>query len=88
MDILLKLVDMFNASAAMLGRYVPQSKEDVLGLLKHSLALLGGANIWLGNALGIDIQKIINIGIEFVIKYFSLAFNFLMELIKKLAGGA
>jgi len=88
MDILLKLVDMFNASAAMLARYVPQSKEDVLGLLKHSLALLGGANIWLGNALGIDIQKIINIGIEFVIKYFSLAFDFLMELIKKLAGGA
>ena len=83
MDIWLKLINMFNAAAAMLAKYVPQSKEDVLGLLKQCWNLLGGLNVWLGNVLGIDIQKIINIFTEFIIKYFSLAYNFLIELVKK-----
>ena len=84
MDLLLKLVHMFNAAAVMLIGYIPQNKEEVLGLLKKSFGLLGGVNIWLGNVLGIDIQKIINTCIEFIIKYFSSVFNFLMELLKKL----
>jgi hypothetical protein len=75
---------MFNAAVKVVFNFIPQNKEDLLGLLKRSLDLLGGANVWLGNALGIDIQKIINTGMEFIIKYFSLAFNFLVELIKKL----
>lgn len=85
MDLLLKLVHMFNAAAVMLISYIPQNKEEVLGLLKRGFGLLGGLNIWLGNLLGIDIQKIINISIEFIIKYFLLAYNFLMELLKKLS---
>lgn len=84
MDSFFKLVDMFNAAVKVVFNYIPQNKEDFLGLLKQGLGLLGGANIWLGNALGIDIQKIINIVIEFIIKYFSLVFNFLVELIKKM----
>jgi len=84
MDIWLKLFNMFNAAVKVVFNFIPQNKEDLLGLLKRSLDLLGGANVWLGNALGIDIQKIINTGMEFIIKYFSLAFNFLVELIKKL----
>jgi hypothetical protein len=68
----------------MLAEYIPQNKDDVLRLLKHIWSLLGGANVWLSSVLGIDIQKIINIFIEFIIKYFLLAFNFLIELIKKL----
>ena len=83
MDIWLKLINMFNAASAMLAKYVPQSKEDVLGILKQCWNLLGGLNVWLGNVLGIDIQKIINVFTEFIIKYFSLAYNFLIELIKK-----
>ncbi|MEK7463107.1 MAG: hypothetical protein AAB621_01950 [Patescibacteria group bacterium] len=85
MDIWLKLFNMFNAAAKAIFDYIPQNKEDLLGLLKQGLGLLGSVNIWLGNALGIDIQKIINIFTEFIIKYFSLVYNFLMELIKKLA---
>lgn len=88
MDLLLKLVHMFNAAAAMFIGYIPQNKEEVLGILKKSFGLLGGLNIWLGNLLGIDIQKIINISIEFIIKYFLLAYNFLIELLKKLSEGA
>ena len=88
MDIFLKLFNMFNVAVKVVFNYIPQNKEDVLGLLKRSLDLLGGANVWLGNVLGIDIQKIINTGIEFIIKYFSLAYDFLAELIKKIAGGA
>ena len=84
MDIWLKLFNMFSAAVKVVFNYIPQNKEDLLGLLKRSLDLLGGANVWLGNALGIDIQKIINTCIEFIIKYFSLAFNFLVELTKKL----
>jgi hypothetical protein len=68
----------------MLAEYIPQNKDDVLRLLKHIWSLLGGANVWLSSVLGIDIQKIINIFIEFIIKYFLLAFNFLIELTKKL----
>jgi len=83
-DLLIKLFDMFNAASKAIFNYIPQNKEDLLGLLKRSLVLLGGANVWLGNALGIDIQKIINTFTEFIIKYFSLAFNFLIELLKKL----
>lgn len=88
MDIFFKLFNMFNAAVKVVFNYIPQNKEDVLGLLKRSLDLLGGANIWLGNALGIDIQKIINVFTEFIIKYFSLAYDFLVELIKKMSGGA
>ncbi len=75
---------MFNASAAMLARYVPQNKEELLELFKKVFGALGGLNIWLGNVLGIDIQKIINISIELLIKYFSLVYNFLLDLLKKL----
>lgn len=85
MDTLLKLLHMFNAAAVMLAGYIPQNKEEVLDLLKKGFGLLGGLNIWLGSVLGIDIQKIINICIEFIIKYISLAFNFLIELLKKLS---
>jgi len=85
MDLLVKLFDMFNAAAAVLAKYIPQDKEDVLVLLKHFWGFLGGVNIWLGNVLGIDIQKIINIVAEFFVKYFIIAFNFLIELIKRLA---
>jgi len=88
MDIWLKLFDMFNAAGAMLAKYVPQNKEEVLGLLRQGWNLLGGLNVWVGNVLGIDIQKIINIFAELVIKYFSLAFNFLAELVKRMAGEA
>lgn len=84
MDILLKLVHMLNATVVMFAGYIPQNKEDVLELLKKSWVLLGGINIWLGNVLGIDINKIINIFSEFIIKYFSLALNFITELLKKL----
>jgi len=84
MDILPKLINAFNSYAAMLAEYIPQNKDDVLRLLKHIWSLLGGANVWLSSVLGIDIQKIINIFIEFIIKYFLLAFNFLIELTKKL----
>ncbi|MHB9019917.1 MAG: hypothetical protein ACYC3G_03560 [Minisyncoccota bacterium] len=85
MDMLLKLVHMFNATAAMFAGYIPQNKEEVLELLKKGFSLLGGLNIWLGSVLGIDIQKIINICIQFIIKYISLAFNFLIEVLKKLS---
>ena len=76
---------MFKAAATMLAGYIPQNKEDVLDLLARGWALLGGINIWLGNVFGVDIQKMINVVVEFCIKYFSLVFNFLIEVVKKLA---
>lgn len=82
-----KLLNMLNASITMLIGYIPQDKEGILRLLKQCWGLLGGVNVWLGSVLGIDIQKIINICIEFIIKYFSIAFNFLIELIKKSTEG-
>jgi len=82
---LIRLFDWFNATAHALAKYVPQNKEAVLVLWQQVWDRILGLNSWVAGTLGIDIQKIINIFTEFIIKYFSLAYNFLMELIKKLA---
>jgi len=76
---------MFNRGAQMLAGFIPQNKEDVLRLLKQSWVFLGGINVWIGNVLGIDIQNIINKFSGFIIKYFSLAFNFIVDLLQRLS---
>lgn len=76
---------MFNKAAQMLAGFIPQNKEDVLRLLKLCWVWFGGVNVWLGNILGIDIQNIINKFSAFVVKYFSLAFNFIIELLQRLS---
>ncbi len=88
MDILIKLFGMFNALAATFAKYIPQNKEDILTLGKQIWGLLVNLNGLTANVLGTDIQKIINQFIGFFIKYFIIAFNFLIEIIKKLAEGA
>ena len=88
MDILIKLFGMFSASAATFAKYISQNKEDVLALGKQIWGLLVNLNGLTANVLGTDIQKIINQFIGFAVKYFVIAFNLLIELIKKLATGA
>lgn len=83
-DLLIKLFDMFNAVAKAGFSYIPHSKEDLLGIFRYFWDLIVRLNGWVASVLGVDIQKIINIFAEFVIKHSSLAFNFLMELIKKM----
>ena len=85
MDILLKLFDMFNSTIKLIVEYIPHDKESFFSLLKQSWNLLGGLNVWIGSLLGVDIHKITDIIINFIIKYLSLAFDFLMELLKRLA---
>jgi len=84
MDTLIRLFDAFNSAAYALVKYIPQNKEDVLVLWQRVWGLALDLNNWVSGTLGIDIQSLINKFAAFFIKYFSIAFNFLIELAKKL----
>lgn len=85
MDILIKLYVLFNSAVKGLVNYIPQDKEGFLmDLLKQFWNLLIRLSDWTASVLGTDIQKIINIFARFFVRYLSIAFDFLRELVKGL----
>ena len=85
MDLFIKLFDSFNSTAKSLARLIPNSKEELLQILKSLWDLAINLNGWISNTLGIDVQRITGIVTSFIIKYFSIAFDFIVELLKRLS---
>ncbi len=82
MDQLLRLFDLFNASAKILAAYVPQNGSELLGMLKKALIWGRSIDLWLGNTLGVSTQKFA----EAILKILATAGEFILELLKQLAG--
>jgi hypothetical protein len=85
MDLFVKLFDSLNSTAKSLAGYIPNSKEELMEIFKQIWGLVANLNDWIANALGVDIQRIINVFTSVIIKYSTIAFDFTIELIKKLS---
>lgn len=85
MDLLVRLFDSLNLTAKSLAGHIPNSKEELLEILKQIWGLVANLNDWIANTLGVDIQRIINVLTSFAIKYLTIAFDFIIELIKRLS---
>lgn len=84
MDQLLRLFDLFNASAKILAGYMPQNGHELLDLLKKAMLWGKSIDLWLGNTLGVSTQKFA----EAILKILVAAGEFIMELLKQIAGRA
>ena len=85
MDFLIKLFDSFNVTARNLAGFVPNTKAELLEILKQMWGLVANLNGWIANTLGVDIQRIINVLTGFIVQYSTIAFDFIMELLKRLS---
>ncbi|MBU4348586.1 hypothetical protein KJ671_03760 [Patescibacteria group bacterium] len=85
MDLFIKLFDSFNLTAKSLAGLIPNSKEELLEILKQIWGLVISLNRWISNTLGVDIQRIINIITSVIVKYSTIAFDFIIELLKRLS---
>ena len=82
MDQLLKLFDLFNASAKILAGYMPQNGSELLELLKKAVLWGKSTDLWLGNTLGVNTQKFA----EAILKILVTSGEFILNLIKEIAG--
>ena len=85
MDLFVKLFDSFNSTAKSLAGLIPNNKEELLEILKQIWGLVASLNDWIANTLGVDIQRIINVLTSFIIEYSTIAFDFIIELTKRLS---
>ena len=84
MDQLLKLFDLFNATAKSLAVYIPQNGPELVGLLKKALIWGRDIDAWLGNTFGVSVQKFA----EVIFKILVTSGEFILELIKQIANRA
>ncbi|NCN53231.1 hypothetical protein GW950_02075 [Candidatus Wolfebacteria bacterium] len=84
MDILIRLFDLFNATARSLAVYVPQSGDDLIVLLKKILNFVEGLNNWIFNNLGISFQSIARGAGKLIIIWITFIFEILKGLVERL----
>lgn len=82
MDQFLRIFDLFNSTARQLALVIPQNGPELLDLLKKLLFSIKGMDIWLGNTFGISMQKFA----EVILKILLSSGEFILELIKQIAG--
>ena len=85
MDLFIRLFDSFNLATKNLAGYIPSSKAELLEILKQIWALVMSLNGWIANTLGVDIQRITNVFTNIIVRYSTIAFDFIMELLKRLS---
>lgn len=81
MDQLLKLFDLFNATAKSLAIYIPQNGPELVELLKKVLVWVKDIDIWLGATFGVSMQKFA----EVILRILMTSGEFILELIKQIA---
>ncbi len=78
----MRLFDLFNASAKILAGYLPQNGSELLELLKKAMLWGKSIDLWLGNTLGVSMQKFA----EVILKILVTTGEFILNLIKEIAG--
>lgn len=84
MDQLLRIFDLFNATAKSLAVYLPQSGPELLNSLKKLLDLGLNLDAWIGANFGVNIKVFLLAIGKIIITSGAFLMNLLQEIVKRL----
>lgn len=84
MDQLLRIFDLFNASAKGLAVYLPQSGPELVNALKKILDLGLGMDAWIGANLGVSMRIFLTAIGKIIITSGTFLIDLLQEIVKRL----
>jgi len=78
LDLILKLFDLFNETAAKMAAYLPQSGADVIRMFQELTLVTNNFNLWVANNIGVNLQALLAPLGRLVV----LWVNFLLEAVR------